>query len=292
MKRLLPLILLCLIGMLNASVSQSLSEADSLSIGDSFKLEIRTDFALREVVVPDTLKDFRVLKAELQQRAEGSTASLQIAVLNTGALSFPKLELKHSVPDLGAQSTDAFRVHVLATRAESDTLLRALKAPKKYPWELPVWLYLLLGMICLGIAIYLLIIAMRKPAKAKPLPLPKAKPEAPPIPAWKKALAKLEDLRQSGLAERDILAYHYQLSAILREYLEEQYRFNAMEMTTSEIRVSLRKWPELSSSEALSILEYCDAVKFAKGQPNAEQITLQTQALQLYLMRQGGLGGL
>jgi len=291
MKRLL-LSLLCLIGALNASVTQSLSGADSLSIGDSFALEIRTDFTLQEVVVPDTLKDFRMLRSQLKQSAEGSIASLQIAVLNTGALSFPKLELKHSNPDLGDQSTDAFRVHVLAIRAESDTLLRDLKAPMKYPFELPFWLYLLLGLICLGIAIYLLIKAMQKPAQARPVSLPKATPVAPPIPAWKKALVKLEELRLSGLAERDILAYHYRLSAILREYLEEQYRFNAMEMTTSEIRHQLRKWKELSFGDALSILDYCDTVKFAKVQPSAEQITLQTQALQLYLMRQGGLNGL
>lgn len=291
MKRLL-LSLLCLIGALNASVTQSLSGADSLSIGDSFALEIRTDFTLQEVVVPDTLKDFRMLRSQLKQSAEGSFASLQIAVLNTGALSFPKLDLKHSNPNLGEQSTDAFRVHVLAIRAESDTLLRDLKAPMKYPFELPFWLYLLLGLICLGIAIYLLIKAMRKPAQAKPVPLPKATPVAPPIPAWKKALVRLEELRLSGLAEGDILAYHYRLSAILREYLEEQYRFNAMEMTTSEIRHQLRKWKELSFGDALSILDYCDTVKFAKVQPSAEQITLQTQALQLYLMRQGGLNGL
>ncbi|MCD8481125.1 MAG: hypothetical protein LRZ88_13600 [Candidatus Cloacimonetes bacterium] len=65
MKRLL-LSLLCLIGALNASVTQSLSGADSLSIGDSFALEIRTDFTLQEVVVPDTLKDFRVLRSQLK----------------------------------------------------------------------------------------------------------------------------------------------------------------------------------------------------------------------------------
>jgi hypothetical protein len=150
--------------------------------------------------------------------------------------------------------------------------------------------YLLLALICLGLAIYLLVRAMQKPKQAKAIP--QLQPVSAPIPPWKKALAALAVLRESGLAERDYLAYHYQLSAILRTYLEERYRFNALEMTSSEIRQTMKKHQEAHSLEALAILEYCDMVKFAKWPATPEQISMHTMALQLYLVQQGGLSGL
>lgn len=292
MKRLWLLLLISFMLPLSAKVVQSLSGADSLSIGSSFGLKIETDFALRELSIPDTLKQFRVLDVDVQTTPEGSSAFLKIVVLQTGALSFPKLDLLPLEEGLEAQSTDAFRVHVLATRAEADTLLRDIKAPVRYPWELPFWVYLLLALICLGLAIYLLVKAMQKPKPAKAIPLPKPQPVSAPIPPWKKALAALAILRESGLAERDHLAYHYQLSAILRTYLEERYQFNALEMTNSEIRQTMKRHQEAHSPEALAILEYCDIVKFAKWPATPEQISMHTMALQLYLAQQGGLSGL
>ena len=253
MKKLLPLLLLCLILPLSAELKQSLFGADSLSIGSVFELKLETDFRLKEVVIPDTLKEFRILQTDIGHKDLGSTALLKIMVLNTGALSFPKLDLLAVDSNVRDQSTDAFRVHVLATRAESDTLLRDLKPPLRLPFELPFWLYLIIGLVCLTLAVWLLMTA---------------------------------------LAQTDLLEYHYRLSQILRSYLEENYRFNAMEMTTSEIRRLMRDVASLNAPEALSILDYCDRVKFAKEQVSTQQITLQTQALQLYLLREGGLSGL
>ncbi|MBP7117281.1 MAG: hypothetical protein KBB33_02955 [Candidatus Cloacimonetes bacterium] len=292
MKRLLSLLLLCLILPLSAELKQSLFGADSLSIGSVFELKLETDFRLKEVVIPDSLKEFRILQTDIGHEDLGSTALLKIMVLNTGALSFPKLGLLAVDPDVGDQSTDAFRIHVLATRAENDTLLRDLKPPLRLPFELPFWLYLIIGLVCLTLAVWLLMTA--RPKKAK-IPVPVAEKPGPlpiPIPAWKKALAALDALQQSALAETDLLEYHYRLSQILRSYLEDNYRFNAMEMTTSEIRRLMREVASLNAPEALSILDYCDRVKFAKEQVSTQQITLQTQALQLYLLREGGLSGL
>jgi hypothetical protein len=287
MRRYAILLLLLLIHPLQGRVWQSLNSADSLSIGDSFELIIETDFKIHDIIVPDSLKHFRILTRDIQDSHEGSRASLRIAVLNVGALSFPKLGLQD--PDGEAGSTDAFRVHVLATRAESDSLLRDIKAPQRYPWELPFWLYLVIALVIVALAMYLLITALNKPQPKEPAKPAVIKPSAPPVPAWKKALAKLEELRRSNLAERDILSYHYRLSAILREYLEESYKFNALEMTTGEIRQILRHQPLVQAGDTIDILEYCDGVKYAKGQPSTEQIILQTQALQLYLLKQGEL---
>jgi len=291
-KKLLPLLLLCLILPLSAELKQSLFGADSLSIGSVFELKLETDFRLKEVVIPDSLKEFRILQTDIGHKDLGSTALLKIMVLNTGALSFPKLDLLAVDSNVRDQSTDAFRVHVLATRAENATLLRHLQPPLRLPFELPFWLYLIIGLVCLTLAVWLLVTARPKKARTPAPVAEKPRPLPIPIPAWKKALAALDALQQSALAETDLLEYHYRLSQILRSYLEDNYRFNAMEMTTSEIRRLMREVASLNAPEALSILDYCDRVKFAKEQVSTQQITLQTQALQLYLLREGGLSGL
>lgn len=287
MKRLLLLCLLCLMLPLGATVLQSLSAADSLNIGSSFSLEIQTSFPLREIIVPDTLKQFRVLEINKQDQGSGSLATLKIVVLDIGALSFPKLELLPELEEPEPQNTDAFRVYVLETRAAADTLLRDIKAPYRYPGQLPFWAYLALAFVAAFLAGYLLIRAFQMRAPTQPVAPVRTLPIPTKVPAWKTALAQLQELRHSALAELDYLAYHYQLAGILRLYLEERYSLNAMEMTTSEIALAMRELAEAHSPEALQILQYCDAVKFAKWQPTVEQMALYTQALELYLRQEG-----
>ena len=292
MKSILIILFICLFIPLNAQVSQSLSGADSLSIGSSFELRINTDFPLRELAIPDTLQQFQILSQNIQDLPEGSKAILRIMVLDVGALTFPKLELIPQDSTMPQSSTDAFRIHVLQTRADADTLLRDLKPLHRYRGQLPFWLYLLLGLICMILTAILIYKALHKPPKLKPAPL--AKPLSPPqkIPPWKIALDKLIKLRESDLISRDIVSYHFRLSYILREYLEAQYHFNALEMTSSEIAGVLPSLQVADAEELIGILRYCDQVKFAGSQSSYEQILLHSQALQLCLMRQGERSGL
>jgi len=89
------------------------------------------------------------------------------------------------------------------------------------------------------------------------------------------------------MAQSDMLGYHYRQSMILREFLEHSYHFNAMEMTTSEIQESLKVLNPPLKDDFLSILRYCDRVKFAKVRPSDDEIKLQTQALRLCLLSYG-----
>lgn len=285
MKKLLSMVLLSLcMSLLLGTVTQSLADADSLSIGTPFSLEIKTDFPLAAVVIPDSLVEFRVLDTQIQQDGRGSKAKLNIVPLRVGALSFPKLKLRAKGLLHSGGSTDGFRVYVLSTRAEADTLLRDIKPALRYKAELPFWLYLFIFLICLALATILIIMALSKKKPSKPEPKPTFVPAQKFVHPYLLALKKLDELESSGLAESDILSYHYQLSMILREFLEPMYQFGAMEMTILEISDALRVSCPEGAEEFLKILRYCDLVKFAKLIPSSEQIVLQTQALRLSLM--------
>ncbi|MCB5271464.1 MAG: hypothetical protein LHW56_06430 [Candidatus Cloacimonetes bacterium] len=280
MKKLLIVMLFSLcMSLLLARVSQSLAHADSLNIGTPFSLEIETDFPLLEVVVPDSLTQFRVLNTHIQQDGQGSKAQLEIVPLRVGALSFPKLRLKARGLFSSGGTTDGFRVFVLSTRAPADTLLRDIKPALRYKGEFPFWLYLIIFLSCLALATMLIITALnQRPAKKPEIP-PTIIPTEKLIPPYLLALKKLEELERSGLAEKDYLLYHFRLSMILREFLEGTYHFSAMEMTILEIFDALLVTCQQRAESYLKILRYCDMVKFAKLVPTAEQIKLQTQAL-------------
>jgi hypothetical protein len=281
----LLLALISLLGMLSAEVRQSLVGADSLSIGTQFSFVIETDFPLESVQIPDSLSSFRVLDTRIRQQESGSIAELSIVPLRVGAITFPKLDLRARGLFRSGGSTDAFRVYVLATRADADSLLRDIKPPARYPAQFPFWLYLFVFLTSLVLATLLVIMMLsrKKPIVEEP---PKLKPAPQKLtPPYIKALKRLYDLQQSGLAQSDILSYHYQLSMILREFLEHRYHFNAMEMTTSEIADSLKLLAPPLTQDFLSILRYCDKVKFAKLIPEIEELKLQTQALRLCLMQ-------
>lgn len=280
----ITIFLTCLLSIvaLTANIEQSLVGADSLRIGSRFELIIKADRDLMQAFVPDTLKSFEVIKQQkFKSDANSSGLKLEIIPLALGALSFPELTI-HAA-DGSVFSTDRFRVHVLNTRAEGDTLLRDIKPPRHYHGEADFRIYM--ALIALAVLLLLfLAFRMIKP-KAK---ITEPISEVPALPAWKQALMALAELQKSDLLERHAYAeYHYRLSVILRGYLEAVYGFSAAEMTTYEIRIFLRETQEKLKDESgiIEFLKACDMVKFAKRTPEAEEIKALVDWLQNYLIQ-------
>lgn len=272
-----------------AGLSQSLTGADSLHIGSRFTLKIDTDFPLKKIEVPDTLSSFRVLDKRITRKDEGSHAELDLMPLRTGTLSFPKLKLKSSGILPSGGETDAFRVFVLRSRAEEDTLLREIKPLESYPWQVPLWLYVLLLLVAV-ISSLMVLISWLRSRKKKPKPAPivpeePAVPASPPVLPYKRALDELEELERSGLIESDMLEYHFRLSLILREFIHGNYGISAVEMTTFEISSALNDAITENRREIMYFLVYADMVKFASVQPELHEIRAKTQELKLFFWR-------
>ena len=266
-----------------AGLSQKLVEADDLSVGDRFVLEIRHDTDLKSVAVPDTLTRFHVLGWQLQKVPRGNDwLKVTIVPLYPGSHSFPALTVRTAEAASELLFTDRFRLNIIPVRAEADTLLVDLKPLRKYPLQLPWWLYpLLLALAVAGI----LIVLLRKPRPTKtPDPEPVAAQPAPPDPAWRMALARLDELRAEGLMlHGHYKLHHYRLSEILRQFLERKYRFGALEMSTTEINWVTQRIRVDSAAEVIDFLRLCDRVKFAKYVPGSEETANAEEWLRSWL---------
>lgn len=101
------------------------------------------------------------------------------------------------------------------------------------------------------------------------------------LPAHERALEALKELKSSARNDNEQLStdsdivqndnlglkdYYTKLTDTLRQYIEERFGFNAMEMTTSEIVECLQSNPQLKESidELRELFQTADLVKFAK----------------------------
>lgn len=110
---LLPLFIL-------AELSQELQGVDSLKVGTPFLFKITTYFAIKGVSIPDTLEDFAILESKRDEK--NPRCWIIKTSLNTGALSFPRIEIQPVDSSVTPVYTDGFRIYVLSVLAEGDTL--------------------------------------------------------------------------------------------------------------------------------------------------------------------------
>ncbi len=102
------------------------------------------------------------------------------------------------------------------------------------------------------------------------------KPPAPRRPAHEIARELLDELRRKDYPRQGkIKEFYFELSQIVRHYLEDRFRLRAPEMTTEEFLGALRDAPALSSRHKgvlREFLSHCDLVKFARYGPSGKEI--------------------
>lgn len=286
MKRILALLVLiglsCLL-LADANIIQSLENDDDLSVGDRFHLNLRAEYALNKVVVPDTLTNFKVIEVKrITEAGLPAHFRLTIVPLLPGYHSFPSLQVQPVDSGNPIAHTDRFRINIVPVRAESDTTLVDIKAPLKYPYQSPAWLYILALVLLLVSTLLFFWFGRKKrePEQIKPTPAP-----APKLPNWKKALEKLIALQERDLLSKDMtIQHHYELSWILREFIMYEYRIAALEMTTFEIREAISRVGILKADEVNRFLTFCDMAKFAKHKPSPEETKAMEEWLKNYLL--------
>lgn len=85
------------------------------------------------------------------------------------------------------------------------------------------------------------------------------------LPPHQKAIGEIEKLKaDKATVSEDQKEYYTQLTTILRQYIAERFRFDAMEMTSSEIIERLRQEGNGAIDEVVNLFRTADLVKFAK----------------------------
>lgn len=279
------LILWALVALLaaDAGIIQSLENDENLSVGDRFLLNIKAEFSINRVVVPDTMTNFKVIDSQrISDAGMPAWFRLTIVPLLPGYHSFPILRVEPVSPEESAAYTDRFRVNVIPVRAEADTTLVDIKPPLAYKLQPPGWVYLLLAaLVPMLVLLYFLIRPSRQQAQ------PQLAPSPPPVrpPNWKQALELLDKLLAMDLlAQGRVAWHHFQLALILRSFMEKEYRIAALEMTSSEIREAMQRIKVHRSAEVNLFLAFCDRAKFAKHIPTDDETHAMEQWLRDYLL--------
>lgn len=144
----------------------------------------------------------------------------------------------------------------------------------KHHWE---WFAGLAVLTLLILGLYQLLKSRKKRA---PVPLESQDPEIEP---FELAIKRLNELREAKYWQKDdVKKHHAALSEILRDYLEKQFAFPALEQTTAEVMNALR-YTEIKKEQQQrlrKILMLADLVKFAKEKPESEEnIEMLNQAI-------------
>ncbi len=145
--------------------------------------------------------------------------------------------------------------------------IKPIQKPK-FVWADYIWiLWLMLGIVLLVVIIGLIItMIMRKKKKGYFF--------TPPVvlTPHARALRELDKLKESKIWQQDReKEYYTSITDVLRKYLYERFRVNALEMTSEETLVEVKKLSQIDSDSAISnleqVLKLADMVKFAKHKP-------------------------
>jgi hypothetical protein len=247
-------------------------------IGEAFTYELTLTHAKDqrfELVPPKELEQFEVLE-QSRQRQDGpdgsvTTYRLKMSAFELGALTLPKLTFELTAPGVSQTvAVPGMKVDVLPTlpqdAEEQGAGLFDYRAPIEVPirsWRL-VWI--LLGVIAVGLLGYALVKWLRRPR-------PEVAVVKPLAPLDVRTRQALDTLRSENLpAKGHVKDFYFRLSEIIRGYLGERYGFEALECTSPELFASLRKLktPGLPEAKLMRFVSESDMVKYAKAEATPE----------------------
>ncbi len=160
----------------------------------------------------------------------------------------------------------AVAVEPVRDPAEGDDL-RDIKPPLWIAGGVPLWLAgILAALLAAGVAYLAWRFLRRSPVAAL------AAAPAPRGPVdYVREFARIADM---GLLERGATKLYYtRLADVMRRFLEDRTRIDALERTTAEIAADLVATDDVDADSAASIIEFlkaADLVKFARAEPEAE----------------------
>ncbi len=246
-----------------------------IKIGDEIPLFLQVDRPRKYLVVPPSeklnLSPFEIKKLEPVPTSKGQnrvqeTYRFTLIVFQTGDLKIPPIPVHYTNEngESGETLTQPIPVKVLSVgrKITDKDDVRPIKGPVST--GLVGFKSGLLSLLALALFIFLVVkITLRKLRERKDLESLK-----PPHERVKIEILRLKD--KGFLEERKYKDFYSELSDILRRYLERRFAIEALEKTSSEIRLDLEKnaFDRELTSRIWEVLSESDLVKFAKYTPD------------------------
>ena len=261
---------------------------DTLTVGDPVLLNVRIVRESGDAVALMQNEGFlapfevrRRVPPAVRETPDGrveETLAFELAVYRPGSVEVPSLALqvRTAEGDSGLISTGPIPVLVQSVRPPGMTDIRDVKPPVDIDAGIPAWFWIAVAAL-IGLVAAFMWYWKRRRRKSE------VDPPRPPV-VWPDEVAKILRMR---LVEKGALKRFYSLlSEVMRRYLEDRVRVDAMECTTQELVRDLRRVPvgetEIAALERL--LSEADLVKFAKFRPG-DEVALGAADSVLDLMR-------
>jgi hypothetical protein len=266
-------------------LSLKVDPPNGVKVGQVVHVEIAALAAVGDdvTVAEQSFAPFDVYKKEA--RVEPPTGaqqrfvfSLELLALEAGDAPLPPIELRVVTKDsnVGKVQTEPWPFKVQSLIANEPNAQPKLETKPVVVLEdnwLPV--YVLAGLAAAAAIAGLTLLGARYYRKRKAA----AVPPPPPRPPWDIALERLAQLRrdkQKMLDDGEGALFVDQLSDVVRAYLGGRYAFDGLETTTDEMLMQLKsRGASLGfTQEVAQFLGRCDLVKFAKVEPDADEVDL------------------
>lgn len=262
-----------------------------LYIGTPFSMEVTfpgSDYIDVTYNGSDTLNVFQIIHKERGKRKIGENEELNfrfvLAGFDTGEHDLPPLDF--TIYDTSGStetkknfSTPSYLFTINTTISDTSFAIKDISPPVRlaygfYHYAIPIFTVFIIALL-----FFLLLKRLKKRN------IQKIEPEImDDRPSYVKALEMLESLKAKKLLiNRSFLLFYFELSYILRFFIEDYYKIRAVEMTTFEIYSALEIQQISSYKEIVKFLRDCDMVKFAKHEPKYEKADSDMKWLEDYL---------
>lgn len=254
---------------------------DHVAVGKPFSLDLTMKVPYGYYVewnefATDTLSaQLDILRrGEIQRTADADSnivvqQQLTLMTFDTGFVQVPPVGLtyaKSSESQMRMKAyTDPIQLYSNTITVDTTQAFRPMVPPIEQPVSMKEVFPWILGVLLLALAglVVWYFVKHRKPKldeNGEPV-------KGPVTPPYDKAIGDLESLKQQKLWQAGkVKEYYSNLTDIAREYIEGQFKVNAVEMTTDDILQEVRELdfsPELFG-KLKDTMELADLVKFAK----------------------------
>lgn len=255
-------------------------DSSKMVIGDQITMHVTVDQPKDAKVVFPSYKDTIAGKLEIVKILKRDTTLIGknirvhqaylITCFDSGSYHINSLALAYQLGNIkDTLRLASLDLNVNTLPVDTTKEIRDIRSPYKIKFSLiDIWipLVIVLGSFFIIFIVWYLIKFRKKgnfffPAK-------------PFVPSYVLALEELDSLRNEKLWQNNkIKLYYTRLTEIIRNYIQNRYGINALEMTSDEILVALKDL-RLDDNQPIELLQnmfsISDMVKFAKAEPLPE----------------------
>lgn len=257
-------------------------------IGDLFTLTLDIqypeDFFIEYPDDVNEIGEFAVREVDADIQSVQSTIQYTLTIFDTGSYTIPPVNVAIQPPDTSEDpivfASDSIEIRILSLVPADEQELKDIKPLMELPTSFP-WLWAGFIALLLVIGILLWLVYRKRQTKSPPEMTPEERRQS----AHERAYEKLDRIQSAEYPKHGAMKEHFsEISQTIRGYFEDRYFINALEMTTSEVMISL---PSEKISDSIKrrvehLLSISDLVKFAKY--NASDSEAQQTLSDAYLI--------